>query len=109
MNKYHGCSVDSDGFSLLSILRFVACRVIIAFMSFFCHEVAFTENRLLSISVETVCTRLSDDDDLSSSEDSEFSDLRTSDNTNENVITGKQEGISLDSGKSDIQAVRVIL
>lgn len=46
-------------------------------------------------------TRSSDDDDLSSSEDSEFSDLRISDNANENVITGKQEGISLDSGKSN--------
>ncbi len=46
-------------------------------------------------------TRSSDDDDLSSSEDSEFSDLRISDNANENVITGKQEGISRDSGKSN--------
>lgn len=50
--------------------------------------------------------KLSDDDDLSSSEDSEFSDLRTSDNTNENVIAGKQEGISLDSDIGNIMRLQ---
>lgn len=50
--------------------------------------------------------RSSDDDDLSSSEDSEFSDLRVSYNANENVVTGKQETISLDSDIGNIMRLQ---